>query len=77
MNTVKVTGNVDENHQLTAQVPATIRPGPVTVLIVPVTQQDEAGDAWTAGIAREWADELSDPLQDIYTLADGEPVHES
>ena len=74
MNTVKVIGEVDENHQLSAQVPATILPGPVTVLIVPVMHPDETGDAWPAGIAREWADELSDPAQDIYTLADGEPV---
>jgi hypothetical protein len=30
-----------------------------------------------AGVAREWADELSDPAQDIYTSADGEPLDES
>jgi hypothetical protein len=77
MNVVKVTGNVDKNHRLSAQVPATIPPGPVTVLIVPVMEQDETGDAWSAGIAREWADELSDPAQDIYTLADGESVQGS
>ena len=28
------------------------------------------------GVARQWEDELSDPRQDIYTLADGEPVNE-
>lgn len=32
---------------------------------------------WTEGIAREWHDELADPREDIYTLADGEPVDES
>jgi hypothetical protein len=74
MNTVKVTGTIDENHQLSAQVPATIPPGPVTVWVVPRSQEDEAGDAWTTGIAREWADELNDTGQDIYTLADGEPM---
>jgi len=77
MNTVKVTGNVDENQQLSARVPATVPPGPVMVFIVPVSQEDEVGDAWTKGIAQEWADELGDPDQDIYTLADGEPVDES
>jgi hypothetical protein len=76
MNSVKVTGNVDQNHRLWAQVPATVPPGPVTVLIVPLSQEDEAGEAWTKGIARQWADELGDPDQDIYTLADGEPVDE-
>ena len=77
MNAVKVTGHVDANHQLSAKVPATVPPGLVTVLIVPMPEEDEAGDAWMAGIAREWADELTDPAQDIYTSADGEPVDES
>lgn len=77
MDAVRVTGKVDENHQLWAQVPATVTPGPVTVLIVPVSQEDEAGDMWTMGIAQQWADELGDPAQDIYTMADGEPVREA
>jgi hypothetical protein len=77
MNAVKVHGNVDANHHLTAMVPATIPSGPVTVLILPAPQKDEAENAWSAGIAQEWADELSDQRQDIYTLADGEPVDES
>ena len=77
MNAVKVTGHVDANHQLSAKVPATVPPGFVTVLIVPMPEEDEAGAAWMAGVAREWADELTDPAQDIYTSADGEPVDES
>ena len=77
MDAGKVSGNVDENRRLSARVPATIPPGPVTILIVPASQEDEAGTAWAAGIAREWADELRDPGQDIYTLTDGEPVDES
>jgi hypothetical protein len=44
MNAVKVTGNVDENHQLSAEVPATIPPGPITVWIVPMPQEDEWGE---------------------------------
>jgi len=39
-----------------------------------MTGEDEAGENWMAGIAREWHDELSDPREDIYTLADGVPV---
>ena len=27
------------------------------------------------GVAEEWAGDLGDARQDIYTLADGEPVH--
>ena len=77
MNMVKVAGNVDKDRRLSAQLPASIRPGPVTVLVLPVPEEDGEADVWTAGIAQEWADELSDPDQDIYTLADGEPVRES
>ena len=50
MSMVKLAGNVDENHQLSAIVPESIRPGPVTVLIVPASQEDEVGDAWAMGI---------------------------
>ena len=77
MGPLRVTGHVDEERHLSAEVPDSIPPGPVTVLIMPASQEDEAGDAWTAGIAHEWADELNDPRQDIYTLADGEPLRES
>lgn len=77
MATLTVTGHVDDQHRLTAQVPDTIPPGPVTVNILPVTGEDDAGDAWMAGIAREWADDLSDPRQDLYTLADGEPIRDA
>jgi hypothetical protein len=71
MNFVKLSGNVDENHRLSAQVPASIHPGPVTVLVLPVPQEDDEARVWTAAIAREWADELGDPDQDVYTMSDG------
>jgi len=75
MKTIKVLGRVDEQHRLFAEVPATVPPGPIEVtLVLPYTDEDEAGRAWMEGIAREWADELSDPREDMYTLEDGEPV---
>ena len=74
MNTVSITGRVDEQHVLSAQVPASIPPGPVTILIVPPTPRNDGDDDWMASVAHEWADELNDARQDIYTLADGEPV---
>jgi hypothetical protein len=76
MNPIRVSGRVDDRHLLWAEVPPSIPPGPVVVLIVPSSDEDDAGDAWMEGVAREWADELSDARQDIYTLADGEPVRE-
>ena len=74
MEAIRLTGQVDDQHQLVAEVPVSVPPGPVTVIIIPVGQEDAAGRAWMAGIAREWTDDLSDTQQDIYTLADGESV---
>ncbi len=75
MGTIKLIGHVDEQHQLRAEVPESIAPGPVeVVLMLPSDSEDDAGAAWMAGIAREWAAELSDPQEDIYTMADGDPV---
>jgi hypothetical protein len=62
---ITLSGTVDENGQLSAQVPASIPLGPVTVLVLPVSHEDAEARAWKAGIAHEWADELSDPKQDI------------
>jgi hypothetical protein len=77
MSMVKLAGTVDENRRLSAQVPPSIPPGPVTVLVLTASEEENEADLWTAGVAEEWADELSDPDQDIYTLADGEPIGES
>jgi len=75
MKAIRVRGHVDEQHRLHAQVPATIAPGPIEVsLVIPTEAEDEAGGAWTEGVAREWREDLADPRQDIYTLDDGEPV---
>jgi hypothetical protein len=77
MSIVKLSGSVDENRRLSDQVPASIRPGPVTVFVLPEMQGDDETRAWTAAIAQKWADELADPGQDISTMANGEPVCES
>jgi hypothetical protein len=77
MNTIRTTGHIDADHRLSADVPAWLPAGPVTVLIVPQPAEDDAGDAWMAGIVEEWVDDLGDGRQDIYTLADGEPVDET
>ena len=75
MKKIELVGRVDEQHRLSAEVPADLSPGVVkVVLILPSGEEDEAGDAWMAGIAREWEAELSDPREDIYTVTDGEPI---
>ena len=74
MKAIELVGDIDDHHRLKAQVPDELPAGPVR-LIVFVPEEDDAGSAWTRGIAREWADELQDPRQDIYTLEDGQPVN--
>ena len=73
MKAIEIIGHVDEKHRLQADVPETTPPGPVRIIVL-LPEEDEAGVAWMQGIAREWAAELSDPRQDIYTLEDGTPV---
>jgi hypothetical protein len=76
MKAIELIGNIDEMHRLRATVPEELPAGPVR-LIVLLSEEDDAGAEWARGVAREWADELSDPREDIYTLADGQPVDPS
>jgi hypothetical protein len=77
MEPISVEGHVDDQHRLLADVPGSIPPGPITVWIAPPVQEDDAGSAWTNGVAHEWREDLNDARQDIYTLGDGEPVDPS
>ena len=74
MKALELVGDIDEQHRLRAQVPEGLPAGPVR-LIVLLPEEDEGGGAWGHGVAKEWADELRDTRQDIYTLEDGEPSH--
>ena len=74
MRTFKLIGHVDEQRRLRAEVPQAIAPGEVEIVVIARDGEDDAGESWSAGIAREWEAELSDPRQDIYTLNDGAPV---
>ena len=73
MRAIEIIGEIGEQNRLRASVPGEFPSGPVR-LIVLLSEEDEAGPAWSRGLAREWADELSDSRQDIYTLTDGQPV---
>jgi hypothetical protein len=74
---IRVPGEIDAQHRLFAEVPESVPPGPVMVLIVPVVGEDDAGVAWMNGVSHQWQDVLSDPREDIYTIEDGEPVSEA
>ena len=76
MKAIELVGDIDDQHRLKAQVPEELPAGPVR-LIVFLPEEDDAGSAWTRGIAREWNNELADSREDVYTLDDGQPVNEA
>ncbi len=74
MKAIELLGRVDETRHLQVEIPETLSPGPVRIIVL-IPEEDEAGAAWMQGIAREWAEELNDPREDLYSLEDGKPVH--
>ena len=74
MKAFELVGDIDAQHRLRAQVPEEMRVGPVRVIVF-LPDEDDAGSAWTHGIASELASELADSREDIYTLDDGQPVN--
>jgi hypothetical protein len=78
MTHVRVIGQVDETHHLTAIVPDGVPAGRVeVVVVVPVGTAADSELNWLEGVAREWHDDLADSRQDIYDLADGKPADEA
>ena len=76
MKAIELVAEVDERHCLHISLPSNIVPGKVRVIVLTAeSDEDESGAAWMTGISHEWADELLDSRQDIYTLEDGEPIH--
>jgi hypothetical protein len=73
---IELLGRVDENHRLTAEVPAEVRPGPVKVTVELPEDEDPDGASWSAAVAARWESDWSDPHEDIYSWEDGKPEHE-
>jgi hypothetical protein len=79
MKTIEVIGHVDERHHLQAEVPPSIAPGQVKLLVlIPEDGEDYewpapdlTEDAWRQVAAHSWRKELEDPREDIYSLMDG------
>jgi hypothetical protein len=57
MKAIELTGDIDEQHRLHAQVPADVPAGPVR-LIVLLPDEDDADIARPQGVDRAWLDEL-------------------
>jgi hypothetical protein len=76
MKAIEIVGDVDRQRHLSAEVPESLPPGPVRVLVLPPETRaaDPAADNWMRAVATEWAEELADPRQDWYTLEDGQPL---
>ena len=74
MKAIELVGDIDSQHCLRADVPKELPAGQVR-LIVLLPEEDDGGGAWIQGVANEWSAELADPLQDIYTLEDGQPLN--
>jgi hypothetical protein len=75
MQTIRLIGEIDDQHRLVASVPVSIPPGSVELLLITRTEgDDDAGVQWAEGIGREWHNELSDSREDIFTLDDGVPA---
>jgi hypothetical protein len=69
---------IDERRLLELALPSSAPLGHARVIVLlPEPEEDEASAAWMQGVAREWAADLADERQDVYTLQDGEPVDES
>ena len=74
MKAFEIFGDIDEQHRLNAQVPVDLPAGPVRIIVL-IPNEDDAGVAWSPGIATEWKEDLADSRQEIYTLDDGRPLN--
>lgn len=76
MRAIEVVAEVDADHRLQIALPLSVPSGKVRVIVLtPETEEEAVEQAWMEGISREWAAELLDSREDLYTLEDGEPVH--
>jgi hypothetical protein len=73
MKAFELEGEIDDQHRLRADVPQSLPAGSVRIIVL-ISEEDDGGSAWTAGVSSEWSADLNDPAQDIYTLDDGQPI---
>ena len=78
MTAIEMTGRIDENHQLQLDGPLPMS-GPRRVRVIVLYPIDDEWDEteWLQAAAHNPAfDNLNDPEEDIYSLADGEPFRD-
>ena len=76
MRAIGIVGEIDADHNIRAEAPQDLPPGRVHLIVVR-PDEDEAGAFWPWDVSQTWSDELGDVRQDLYTLADGQPVDAS
>jgi hypothetical protein len=76
MKTIELIANVDEQHRLSVEVPADVKPGRIKIVLAVPTEEEEEDGWWQQAISEIWAADWSDPAEDIYTLEDGKPIDE-
>ncbi len=74
MKAFELLAEVDEQHRVQFALPESVPLGRVRVIVLAPETEEETDEYWMKGIAREWADELADTREDIYTLDDGEAI---
>jgi hypothetical protein len=73
MRAIGIVGEIGDDRQIRAEAPRGLRPGRVQLIVVQ-PDEDESGALWPLGVSQAWSDDLGDARQDIYTLADGQPI---
>jgi hypothetical protein len=78
MTAIEMTGTIDEHRQLQLDDPLPVS-GPMRVRVIVLYPTEDEWDEkeWLQAAARNPAFEfLKDPEEDIYSLNDGEPLHD-
>jgi hypothetical protein len=76
MRAIGIVGEIGDDRQIRAEAPVDLPPGRVHLIVVR-PDEDEASAFWPWDVSQAWSGELGDARQDIYTLADGQPVDAS
>ena len=76
MATLDLEGTIDSTGRLIVDTPLPLQPGRVRVRVDldDAATPDDEETLFRALVTHSWADSLSDPREDLYTLADGVPI---
>ena len=78
MKAIETIGTVDEGGHLILREPLHSPPGKVRVIVLAPDEDGISEAEWLKSAAENAAFQfLNDPAEEIYTLADGKPFHDS